>query len=73
MSEIMSGMALGLSLFAFGWTIYSCWYAHRVNRKLIRRNMDLFAEKVELWKKVEEYEAEILRLQNLLKIKEKES
>ena len=67
MLEIMRWVSLGLSLFAFGLSCYSNWYACHVNRKLSRRNMDLFVEKVKLWKKIEEYEAEIARLRNLLR------
>lgn len=70
MYEIMRWISLGLSLFAFGFSCYSAWFAHHVNRELSRRNMDLFVEKVKLWKKIEEYEAEILRLRNLLNGKE---
>ena len=66
MYEIMRWISLGLSLFALGFSCYSAWFAHHVNRKLSRRNMDLFVEKVELWKQIEEYEAEIQRLRNLL-------
>lgn len=70
MWEIMRWISLGLSLFALGVSCYSYWFTHHVNRKLSRRNMDLFVEKVKLLKKIEEYEAEILRLRGLLKIEE---
>ena len=67
--EVMRWVSLGLSLFALGFSIYSTWYAYAVNRKLSRRNMELFVEKVKLWKQIEEYEAEILRLRKLLESK----
>lgn len=66
MLEVMRWISLGLSLFALAFSIYSYWFAIDVNKKLHRRNLDLFVEKVKLWKKIEEYEAEILRLRNLL-------
>lgn len=73
MLEVMRWISLGLSLFALGFSCYSAWFAHYVNRKLSRRNMDLFVEKVKLWKKIEEYEAEILRLRSLLDEKDQSS
>ena len=66
MLEVMRWISLSLSMFALCFSVYSCWYAHHVNRKLSRRNLDLFVEKVKLWKQIEEYEAEILRLRSLL-------
>lgn len=70
MMEVMRWIALAMSLFAFALSCYSMWYSIRVNKDLRRRNMDLFVETVKLRKKNEEYEAEILRLRGLLKIKE---
>lgn len=73
MLEVMRWISLGLSLFALGVSCYSCWFAHHVNGKLSRRNMDLIVEKVKLRKKIEEYEAEILRLRSLLDEKDQSS
>lgn len=70
MYEIMRWISLGLSLIALGFSCYSAWFAFYVNKKLSRKNMDSFVEKVGLWEKIEEYEAEILRLRNLLMSKE---
>jgi hypothetical protein len=70
MLEIMRCISLGLSLFAFGFSCYSAWFAHHVNKKLQRRNMDLFVEKVKLTEKIGEYEAEIYRLRDLLNRKD---
>lgn len=63
-------IALAMSCFAFAVSCWSCYLSFRLNRDLSRRNMKLFLEKVDLWKKIEEYEAEILRLKNLLERKE---
>lgn len=64
--EIIRWFSLGLSVVALGFSCYSAWFAFYVNKKLSRRNMDLFVEKVGLWKQIEVYEAEISRLRNLL-------
>ncbi len=70
MYEVMGRISLGLSLVALGFSCYSAWLAFHVNKDLSRRNMNLFVEKVGLWEKIEAYEAEILRLRNLLKMGE---
>jgi len=70
MIEIMRWISLGTSLFALGFSSYSCWLSFRQNKRLFHRNMDLLVENVKLRKKNEEYEAEILRLRNLLKFEE---
>lgn len=72
MLEIMRWISLGLSLFALCVSSYSCYFTFKVNKDLRRRNMDLFVKNVELARTNREYEAEIQRLNNLLKLKEKE-
>ena len=66
----MRYIALAMSCFAFAVSCWSCYLSFRLNRSLSRRNTKLTLENVDLWKKIEEYEAEILRLRKLLKGKD---
>lgn len=70
MYEVMRWISLGLSLFALCFSSYGMWFSFHVNEKLRRRNMDLTMENVKLRKKIADYEAELLRLRNLLMNKE---
>lgn len=66
----MKWISLGLSIFALGFACYSAWYAFRVNNILARKNINLMAENARLTEKIEDYEAEILRLRKLLERKD---
>ncbi len=66
----MRYIALVMSCFAFAVSCWSCYLSFHLNRDLSRRNTKLLLENVDLWKKIEEYEAEILRLRNLLNRKD---
>lgn len=65
----MRWISLGLSVVALGFACYSAWYALYVNKILARKNINLYGENARLREKIEDYEGEILRLRNLLKIK----
>ena len=67
MIAVLRWISLGLSLFALGFSCYSCWFAYSVNGKLVSNNQSLREENLRLIRVNREYEAEILRLRNLLK------
>lgn len=71
MSEAMRWISLAASLFSLCAALFSLWFTLRVNKRLRRRNLDLFVEKVTLTRRTQVYEEEILRLRKLLKAKEK--
>ncbi len=70
MYEVMRLISLGLSLFALGFSCYSCWFAYRVNGMLVENNQRLREDNLRLLRQNGEYKLEILRLRNLLKNEE---
>ena len=65
MTVILRWISVGMSLFALCVSCYSSWLSFGSNQRLVSENAKLRA-------KCLDYEAEIIRLRNELKIKENE-
>lgn len=65
MYEVMRWISLGLSLFALGFSCYSCWFAYKVNGRLRNHNQELRVRNRELEVLCASYWDEICELRGM--------